>query len=84
MVLFCKSGSFRAKVDAFGHNGCIRVKVILFGPTRLYSGKKCCTRSKVVVIKQIGCIRAKVVALGNSGCIRAKRIYSGKSDCIRE
>ena len=40
-------------------SGCIRVKVVVLGPSD-------CIRAKVVVFGHSGCIRAKVVIFGQS------------------
>ena len=45
MVVFGQSGCIRAKVDLIGQGGFNREK-------RLYSGKGCCIRAKIVVFGQ--------------------------------
>ena len=64
-------------------SGCIPAKVVVYGETWLYLGKRVC-------IEQSGYIWAKVVIFGQellySGEVVAfgqKLFYSGKSGCIR-
>ena len=65
LVLFWENGCNMAKVGFFGKGGYILAKW-------LYSGKSCCIRAKVFVL------RKKWLYSGKSGCIRKKLLYSGK------
>ena len=49
---------------AFGLSGCIRVKVVVFGPKWLYSVKTDFIRAKVVIFGQTFCTREKMVIFG--------------------
>ena len=46
--------------------------MVVFGEKRLYSGKSCCIRGKVVLLQRSGCIWANMVVFGQKG------FYSGK------
>ena len=52
----------------FGQSGCIWAKVVVFGQTKLYSGKS-------------GFIRANYCFPANVVVIEQKSLYSGKSGC---
>ena len=67
----------------FGHSGCIRVKVVVFGPILLYSGKSCFNPAKLVVFGQGGCIRAKCCIRAKVVVLGQKWLYYGKSAYIR-
>ena len=79
----------------FGQNGCIWVKVVVFGQNCCCLGQSECIRAKwlfsgkVVVfgqsgcIRESGCIRANKVLFGQSGCIGEKYMHLGKSGCTR-
>ena len=71
-----KSCCTRAKNVVLGQNGCIPVKVVVFGQKWLYSSKDS-NWAKVSPFGQSGCLRAKVVVLGQMW------MYSGKSGFIR-
>ena len=71
---------FGSKVVLFGHTGCTRAEVVVFGLKLLYSDKRCCFWAKWLNSGESGC--AKVVVLGQRCCIRAKVLYSGESFCI--
>ena len=59
----------------FAQSGCIRVRVVVLGQKRLYSGKSSCIRAKCLY-------REKEVVFGQSGCVvvfRKKLLSSGKT-----
>ena len=53
MVVFRQKLLHSGKVVLIGKIGCFRVKVVVFGVERLYSGKK------MLYLDKGGCIRAK-------------------------
>ena len=50
----------------------------MYSGRRLYLGKSCCIRAKMVVFGQNLLYLGKMVVLGKSGCILSKWLYSGK------
>ena len=55
----------------FGHSGCFRAKVVVFGQRWLYSNKSGC-------IQKSGCVRVKVVVFGEEWLHSGKVVVFGK------